>query len=140
MENIYRAMCDKHHLDFEVFKNLGKFDYEGTYSRFKTLGAKRYITEAHGEVKCTVAGLPKRTFSDFAKQVGNDRAFELFSPDLSFTVSGKNAHKYNDETTANICGENMHEYGSCYIYSVPFVMRVDTAFLLAISARERIVE
>ena len=140
MENINRAMCDKYQLDFDVFKNLGKFDYEGTYDRFKTLGAKRYITEAHGEVKCTVAGLPKRTFSEFAKRVGNDRAFELFSPDLSFTVSGKNAHKYNEETTANICGENMHEYGSCYIYSVPFVMRVDTAFLLAISARERIIE
>lgn len=140
MEEINSGMCQKYNLDFEVFKNLGKFDYEGEYTRFKTLGAKRYLVEEGGKVKCTVAGLPKSIYSDFAARVGADEAFKAFSPDLSFEVSGKNAHKYSGETSANINGEIMHEYGSCYIYSVGFCMRVDSSFLLAISKRERIID
>ena len=141
-----KRMCISYQLDFNVFKNLGKFDYEGTYTRFKTLGAKRYIVEEYNkkddalEVKCTVAGLPKNTFKTFAKQLGNDEAFKRFEPDLTFDISGKNAHKYNDETTAIIAGETMHEYGSCYIYSVGFCMRVDSGFLLIISKRKEITQ
>ena len=92
------------------------------------------------EVKCTVAGLPKNTFKTFAKQLGNDEAFKRFEPDLTFDISGKNAHKYNNETTAIIAGETMHEYGSCYIYSVGFCMRVDSGFLLIISKRKEITQ
>lgn len=143
IEDVNKRMCDTYKLDFNVFKNLGKFDYEGTYKRFKTLGAKRYIVEEANkegvlEVKCTVAGLPKNTFKAFAKQIGNDEAFKRFEPDLTFDISGKNAHKYNDETTAIIAGETMHEYGSCYIYSVGFCMRVGSGFLLIISKRKEI--
>lgn len=140
IEKINRAMCEKYKLDFDVFKNLGKFDYEGDYERFKTLGAKRYITEVDGKTSCTVAGLPKSTFSDYAEKVGNDKAFETFEPDLTFNVSGKNAHKYNDYSTDIINGEKMEELGSCYIYSVGFCMRVDSAFLLAIAQRKELSE
>lgn len=138
MEEINRAMCAKYKLDFSIFKNLGKFDYEETYDHFKTLGAKRYITDEGGEVTCTVAGLPKDTFRRWATDIGGDRAFEEFAPDLSFEVSGKNAHKYSDEVSADICGEIMHEYGCCYIYGVGFRMRVDSGFLLAINKRRRL--
>lgn len=138
MEQVNHGMCNKYKLDYSIFRNLGKFDYEGTYTRFKTLGAKRYLTEEDGEVSCTVAGLPKSTFREYAKRIGADAAFEAFAPDLTFEVSGKNAHKYSEETTAVIDGETMHELGSCYIYSVGFCMRVDSGFLLAITARERI--
>lgn len=137
MLEINRDMCDTYSLDFDVFKKLGMLDYEGTYSRFKTLGAKRYITEENGVISCTVAGLPKKTFTDFVQTIGNDRAFEEFAPDMKFEVSGKNAHKYTKEVKADINGEIMHEYGSCYIFSVPFMMRVDTGFLLAINKRRR---
>lgn len=137
MVDINRDMCNHYSLDFDIFQKLGTFDYEGTYDRFKTLGAKRYITEEHGEISCTVAGLPKKTFTDFVKQIGNDRAFAEFAPDMKFEVSGKNAHKYTHEVTAEIAGETMHEYGSCYIFSVPFMLRVDTGFLLSITKRRR---
>ena len=137
MVDINRDMCAAYGLNFDVFKRLGTFDYEGTYSRFKTLGAKRYITEEHGELSCTVAGLPKRTFTDYAKTIGNDRAFAEFRPEMTFKISGKNAHKYTGEISANINGEEMHELGSCYIFSIPFVMRVDTGFLLAVAEKRR---
>lgn len=137
MVEINRDMCAAYGLNFDVFKRLGTFDYEGTYSRFKTLGAKRYITEEKGELSCTVAGLPKKTFTDYARKIGNDRAFEEFKPEMQFKVSGKNAHKYTREVSADIAGENMHELASCYIFSIPFVMRVDTGFLLAIADKRR---
>lgn len=36
---------------------LGVWDYEGKYDKFKTLGAKRYMTETNGKIKMTVSGL-----------------------------------------------------------------------------------
>ena len=137
MLKINSEMCRKYGLDEKIFSRLGTFDFEGTYDRFKTLGAKRYITETNGNIECTVAGLPKSTFRKFAQTVGNDRAFDEFAPDMKFEISGKNAHKYTGEITAEIAGEQMHEYGSCYIFSVPFMLRVDTGFLFAITRRRR---
>lgn len=140
IEDVNRKMCEHYNLDFAIFQNLGKFDYEGTYDRFKTLGAKRYITEEHNKVSCTIAGLPKSTFAAWADNIGTDRAFDEFKPDLAFAISGKNAHVYTDEVSADINGEIMHELGSCYIYSVSFKMTVDSGFLLAITKRRRIKE
>lgn len=36
---------------------LGVWDYEGCYDSFKTLGAKRYMSETNGKLKMTVSGL-----------------------------------------------------------------------------------
>src|SRR5699024_3636631 len=35
---------------------IGLWDYEGTYDRFKTLGAKRYLIEDGGNIELTLAG------------------------------------------------------------------------------------
>jgi DNA polymerase elongation subunit (family B) len=135
--DVNQKMCKQYDLNPDIFQKLGMFEFEETYNRFKTLGAKRYITEVGGKMSCTVAGLPKVTFTKFCEQIGNDKAFEAFAPDMQFEISGKNAHKYNDETSAVIDGETMHELGSCFIFSVPFQMRVDTSFLTSISKRKR---
>ena len=137
MLKVNTAMCERYNLDINVFSKLGMFDFEGTYTRFKTLGAKRYITEVGGEMSCTVAGLPKSTFKQYADKVGNDKAFEDFKPDMRFDVSGKNAHKYTKDISTDVAGEKMHEYGSCYIFSVPFAMRVESSFIMAITTRRR---
>lgn len=39
---------------------LGVWDYEGKYDRFKTLGAKRYAYEKHGELGFTISGLSNK--------------------------------------------------------------------------------
>lgn len=136
IEDVNRRMCKKYKLDFEVFRKLGQFEQERSYDKFKVLGAKRYAYIIDGHAACTVAGLPKKTFSDYAEKVGARKALTNFRPSLRFTVSGKNAHKYNKETTAYINGELMHEYGSCYIYPVSFNMTVEHAFLRAITERK----
>lgn len=52
-------LCKRYHKDFRLVKELGQWDYEGTYTRFKMLGAKRYLYETDGDIHITCAGLPK---------------------------------------------------------------------------------
>lgn len=47
--------------DTPEFYDLGRFDYEGTYEEFKTLGAKKYCYKSNGKYFVVVAGLPKST-------------------------------------------------------------------------------
>lgn len=47
--------------DTPELSSLGRFDYEGTYDEFKTLGAKKYCYKKNGKYFVVVAGLPKTT-------------------------------------------------------------------------------
>lgn len=49
--------------EYECVKQLGRFEYEGTYEQFKTLGAKKYCySNDNKHFVCTVAGLPKNDY------------------------------------------------------------------------------
>lgn len=91
-------------------KPLGVWDDEGVYDRFKTLGAKRYMTERNGEIEITIAGVSKKSGLDYLKYKykTNDKIFEAFREDLYFPPhydddgkdkngSGKLCHTYIDE-------------------------------------------
>ena len=43
-----------------IEKPLGVWDYEGTFDRFRALGAKRYLLEENGNLELTVSGLNKK--------------------------------------------------------------------------------
>lgn len=82
-------------------KLLGVWDYEGNYSRFKTLGAKRYLFEEDEELKITVAGLSKNNGIKYMmKKCNNDKTkvFEMFDNSLKIPKeeTGKNTHTYID--------------------------------------------
>lgn len=91
-----------------VSKPLGVWDYEGKYSRFKTLGAKRYMYEEDNEIHLTVAGLSKMNGVNYmVKKSNHDNAkvFEMFTDNLKIPKdeTGKNTHTYLDsEMTENI--------------------------------------
>lgn len=102
----------KHHnLDFKAFspktktgkvKTMGIWDFEGTYSRFKTLGAKRYLVEDNGRLHSTVAGLSKANGLEYMlEKCGGDHGlvFEMFNDDLYIPGSktGKMTHTYIDD-------------------------------------------
>src|SRR5699024_8796009 len=55
-----------------VRKMLGVWDYEGTYNRFKTLGAKRYLYQDGSKMQITVAGLPKQNGLKHMMDVSNN--------------------------------------------------------------------
>lgn len=89
-------------------KLLGVWDYEGCYSRFKTLGAKRYIYEIGGKVTITVAGLSKQSGVNYMlEQAKGDisEVFRMFDDSLYIPASntGKMTHSYIDEEKEFIC-------------------------------------
>ena len=74
-----------------IEKPLGVWDYEGTYDRFKTLGAKRYLTQGKdGEITLTVAGLNKR------------KAVMYLCNGWSYTISGEEENSPFEKFNANL--------------------------------------
>lgn len=84
-------------------KPIGIWTVDGEYSRFKTLGAKKYISEdkATGELEIAVSGLGKERGRDYLKQKygSNTKVFEAFEDDLYIPPehTGKIAHYYIDD-------------------------------------------
>jgi len=106
MEN----MCDFYNFDKKLLspktkqgqiKTIGVWDYEGTYSKFKTLGAKRYLTLEGDELALTVAGLSKQNGLDYMRELaGNDEnVFSIFNDSLYIPAdrTGKMTHTYIDD-------------------------------------------
>ena len=112
-----RQACKHHGLPFEmvepktikgVNKILGVWDYEGTYTRFKTLGAKRYMVEEEDAlrtggksypVSLTVSGVNKKTAIPYLlEKYGQEGIFEAFTNYLAIPpqATGKNIHTYID--------------------------------------------
>ena len=82
-----------------IEKILGVWDFEGTYSRFKTLGAKRYMTEKNGDLSITVSGVNKIYAVPYLiEKYTQENAFEAFSNDLYIPAeyTGKMTHTYLD--------------------------------------------
>lgn len=74
-------IADELGIDFDMINDLGCFDCEtinGQYTRFKTLGSKRYLYVQNSELHQTIAGLSKTYFN---KKFGNnfEKAFEFFN-------------------------------------------------------------
>ncbi len=112
-----REVCEIHKLPYSLCepetikgdkKPLGVWDYEGHYSRFKTLGAKRYMVE-HEEalktpkgtfdVSLTVSGVNKvYAIPYMVEKFGYDDIFDRFTNYLTLPpeATGKNIHTYVD--------------------------------------------
>lgn len=83
-------------------KPLGVWEHEGHYTRFKTLGAKRYIREEDGELYLTVAGLSKRNGIEYLIDLAEgctEEVFNLFDDNLYIPAesTGKVTHTYIDK-------------------------------------------
>lgn len=83
-----------------VEKPIGVWDCEGTYSLFKTLGAKRYIYVDNGKLHATIAGTGKqKAVSYLMRTYGTiEKVFENFDNGLCIpeTDTGKLTHTYID--------------------------------------------
>ncbi len=131
-----RAACKHHNLDFDlvqpetikgITKILGVWDYEGTYRRFKTLGAKRYMIEEEKALTAagvdynyslTVSGVNKTSAIPYLVNKYGTGIFKAFDNYLEIPAehTGKNIHTYIDyEQTGTITdylGTDA-EYKSC---------------------------
>ena len=100
--------CKWHNIPFEMVepstikgekKLLGAWEFEGIYSRFKTLGAKRYMTEKNGTISLTVSGLNKTHAVPYLLDTyGTEGIFDAFTDGLEIpaNATGKNTHTYID--------------------------------------------
>lgn len=93
-----------------VKKCLGLWDFDGHYSKFKTLGAKRYLVQysddnrnpvkKRGTYNLTVSGLNKQICVPYMlKHYGEQNIFSAFNNELYIPpeYTGKNTHTYIDE-------------------------------------------
>lgn len=92
-------------------KLLGVWDFEGTYKRFKTLGAKRYMIEAENalnvdgvnyDFSLTVSGVNKKIAIPYMlEKYGKDGIFKAFTNYLHLppSATGKNISTYIDYET-----------------------------------------
>ena len=107
--------CRYHHIDIKrvapktkkgTIKPLGVFEFDGHYSKFSTLGAKRYLMEysqdarnkdKKGKLVITVAGLNKKKGMEYLK--GFEDPFKMFRADLRIPkeYSGRQVATYIDE-------------------------------------------
>lgn len=108
VDDLHKA-CAYHNIPFSMVspvtqkgetKILGQWDFDGHYTRFKTLGAKRYMIETDaGKLKMTVSGVnPKRGAAYMQSHYGK-KAFKAFDMDLVIPAgeTGKLTHSYIDE-------------------------------------------
>lgn len=122
-------------------KTLGVFDADGVYSRFKTLGAKRYLYEDKGGLHLTVAGVSK-TAVEYIKKAAPGAEFDFFDDGMFIpgefidpnngmpeTPSGKNTHTYVDVEMAapltDYTGETRMCYEKSYIHLESCDYRMD---------------
>ena len=140
-EKLEKCM-DYYHLDKSLLrpknkkgveKPLGIWDFDGHYSRFKTLHAKCYISEMDDDERndkdeiglhCTIAGLPKKSGVEYLSQFKNP--FEEFKDGMEIKKSGKKCRTYSDgiyemEVTDYLGKTVMVKtYGGCYLEEIPF--------------------
>lgn len=112
VERKLKKMCKFRQIEFErlkpktikgVEKMIGVWDFEGIYTHFKTLGAKRYLVRSKKDEKLhlTVAGLSKQNGVEYLLRICNndyEKVFANFNDDLYIpeNETGKHTHTYID--------------------------------------------
>lgn len=143
---------ERWNLDVAFFMDLGKFIKEDEYSRFKTLGCKRYLYETKpepekdkvAEVHAVVAGMERGSFLEYCKKSKTD-PFDAFTDGLYLKpeFSHKITSSYTDEefqfelTDYTGHSGNVYEKSCCGLFAIPFSMKMDANFLILIEMLHR---
>lgn len=149
VEEKLRAACSQHRIPFEatrpktikgVEKPLGIWDYDGHYTRFKTLGAKRYMTEKNGKINITVAGLSKTHAVPYIKKLADEQGtsmFNVFDEGLYIPgeYTGKQVHTYNDHEFSSQLEDylgnvaEVHEYSSIHLAPADYSLSLAAEYI-----------
>ena len=136
----YKMVCPKTNKGIE--KLLGVWDYEETYLRFKTLGAKRYMVQHKGitgekSYSLTVSGVNKKIAIPYLYQKYGERIMDEFRDGLIIPpqYTGKNIHTYIDEetngTVIDYMGEEIdyHELSSIHLEESGYELSLSREFI-----------
>lgn len=125
-------------IDGEI-KMMGVWDYEGTYNRFKTLGAKRYLVQHGDKLELTVAGLSKQNGLNHMLEINNNdplKVFEMFDDNLTIPSdkTGKMTHNYVDDEhgfmVTDYLGntEYVHTLSGVHLESCEFTLKISSQY------------
>ena len=81
---------------------MGVYEFDGAYSRFKTLGAKKYCYEDEDGLHLTVAGVAKKAG---AVELARRGGIEAFNEGLTFVKAGGLEARYHDNISMDIARE-----------------------------------
>ena len=154
IEKLMRA-CMFHGIDFKRFipqtikgkeKPLGVWDDDGKYSRFKTLGSKRYLVEyeedGNKKLKCTIAGVNKKKTSQWLTE--QEDGFKTFTNIMTVDSdhSGRLVVTYLDEPmdgeVVDYLGNKYeyHELSGIHMCKGEYNLKMSPIFLKLLSGRE----
>ena len=110
-----------------VIHHMGTWEYEGTYSEFKTLGAKKYVYKKDDEIVSTIAGVDKNVGSKFFQQHGLD----AFKNGTRLKDSGHLIAFYNDDDIhfIEIEGERIETASNVAIVNNTYTIGVTDEYL-----------
>ena len=137
--NIPFEKCTPKTIEGKV-KPIGVFEYEGTYKRFKYLGAKRYMYEDQkNELHLTVSGINKFVCVPYLqKRYGdNTNIFNAFNDGLVIPKgqTGKQIHTYIDYETKGIVRDYLgdeyeyHELSGIHMEDTEYSLSMSEEFL-----------
>ena len=112
-------------------KTLGIWDFDGFYTDFKTLGAKRYIFRKDDKLNITVCGLSKKSGKEF---IENQKKPFLFFNDGMYVDcehTGKMTHTYIDREIENVITDYLGN--TAYYHEKSFIHLEKTDYLLSLS-------
>ena len=119
-------------------KWLGVWEHEGIYDKFKTLGAKRYMTLQDGVISMTISGLNKNIAMEYllksfnikydkivkgqstkfklSNQLDYEKVFDYFEDGMYIPkgFTGKNTHTYIDEGRKGVVKDYLGNYYNFY--------------------------
>ena len=127
-------------------KQLGIWDFDGLYQKFKTLGAKRYILqysndhkngESAGDYSLTVSGLNKKITLPYLLKKYGAKIFEAFSDGLYIPngYTGKNTHTYIDDVQSGTLKDyqgnvaRYNEYSSIHLGSSDYSLSISQEYI-----------
>lgn len=147
VEEKLKKMCKFRQIEFDRLKPktikgkeklIGVWDFEGDYTHFKTLGAKRYLVRSakDGKLHLTVAGLSKQNGVDYLMRICKGdymKVFEYFTDDLYIpeNETGKNTHTYID--TPMVANITDYQNNTCEVSALSSVHLSPCEFTLSIS-------
>lgn len=155
-----QVAANYHKIDFELFqpktikgikKLIGVWDWETEkekYTRFKTLGAKRYMIEQGGKINITVAGVNKKTAVPYLVKTYGNKIFDAFTNDLTIPkeYTGKMTHTYIDErrtgTITDYLGNTntYDEYSGVHLENAEYSLSLSQAYIDFLKGYENYVQ
>ena len=150
-------MCDYYQIPYSELepktiegetKPIGVWDFEGIYTKFKTLGAKRYmyIDSKKNELHTTIAGLPKVVCEEYLSKLKDP--FEYFQDDM--TIDKEHSHKlcstYIDNPLDGVLTDYLgneaeyHEKSAINLSPIEFTLTMsDTYVNYILGVKERLI-